>query len=291
MRGEYTLEGKKQIVIHSIPYGLTKSDLIEKIADHISHGRVPQIIDIRDESTDDVRIVLELKRGSNPEAAMAYLFKHTPLQTRFHVNLTCLVPTDNPAVSAPEKVDLATVLRHFLTFRMEVVTRRLKFELEQLEKRIHILKGFEIIFDALDEAIKIIRASRDKSDAAQRLMHRFALDDIQTEAILETKLYKLSSMEIEAIREELEEKERLAAEIRALLADEGARWKIIKKELREVKDQYGDVRRSEIGGPDAGLDYDAEDYIVAENVYVIATRDGWLEAPAQLYGPRQHPCS
>ena len=277
MRGEYLLEGKKQIIVYSIPYGLSKGDLIEKIAEHIVDGKVPQITDIRDESTDDVRIVLELKRGADPEAAMAYLFKHTNLQTRFHVNMTCLVPTDNPEVAAPEKVDLAKVLRHFLDFRLEVVTRRLQYELEQLEKRIHILKGFEIIFDALDEAIKIIRASKNKSDAAQRLMHRFQLDEVQTDAILETKLYKLSSMEIEAIRQELEEKEKLAAEIRALLADEEALWKLVKSELKEIKKKYADERRTVVAGPDKELSYSEEDYIIAEDVHVIVTRDGWVK--------------
>ncbi len=240
MRGTYRQEGKKHIIIDAIPYGLSKTSLIEAIADPIAKGKVPQLIDIRDESTDEVRIVLELKRGANAEAAMAYLFKHTPLQSRFHVNLTCLVPTENPEISTPAKVDLITILKHFLEFRMGVVVRRLQYDLEQLEKRIHILRGFEIIFNALDEAIKIIRSSRNKKDAAQRLMHRFRIDDIQTEAILETKLYKLSQLEIEAIREELEEKERLAAEIRALLADEPARWKLIKGELRELKKSFAD---------------------------------------------------
>ena len=277
LRGEYKIEGKSKIVIHSIPYGLTKSDLIEKIADHIAKGRVPQITDIRDESTEDVRIVLELKRGANAEAAMAYIFKHTPLQTRFHVNMTCLVPTANPAVSAPQKVDLAMVLRSFLDFRMEVLVRRLRFELEQLEKRIHILRGFMIIFDALDEAIRIIRASKNKKDAAKGLMARFDLDDIQTEAILETKLYKLSTMEIDAIRLELEEKERMAEEIRLLLADEDGRWKVIRKELKAIKNEYGDRRRSMVEGPDEVLAYSEEDYIVAEDVCVIVTRDGWVK--------------
>ena len=277
LRGEYKSEGKSRIILTSIPYGLTKSDLIEKIADHISSGKIPQIVDIRDESTEDVRVVLELKRGANAEAAMAYLFKHTPLQTRFHVNMTCLVPTHNPEVSAPQKVDLATALRAFLNFRLEVLTRRLQYELEQLEKRIHILRGFMIIFDALDEAIKIIRSSKDKKDAAQRLMHRFKLDEIQVDAILETKLYKLSTMEIDAIRLELEEKEKRAAEIRALLADEDARWKLVKNELKEVKKAYGDKRRSEIAGPDEEMSYSEEDYIIEENVYVIVTRDGWVK--------------
>ena len=199
LRGEYEMEGKGTVILTSIPYAVQKGDLIEKIADHIRGGKVPQIVDIRDESTEDVRIVLELKRGSSPEAAMAYLFKHTPLQTRFHVNMTALVPTDNPEVAAPEKVDLRTALRHFLDFRLEVVTRRLEHELRALEKRIHILKGFAIIFDALDEAIKLIRASKNKADANGRLRHRFRLDEVQADAVLEIKLYRLAQLEIDAI--------------------------------------------------------------------------------------------
>ncbi|WP_457653529.1 DNA gyrase/topoisomerase IV subunit A [Rhodocaloribacter sp.] len=277
VRAEYRLEGKKHVVIHSIPYGFSKSNLIEQIADHIIKGKIPQIVDVRDESTDEVRIVLELRRGARPEVAMAYLFKHTSLQTRFHVNLTCLIPTENPEVGAPARVDLLTVLREFLAFRMDVVVRRLRFDLEQLEKRIHILRGFEIIFNALDEAVKIIRSSDDKKDAAQRLMHRFRLDEIQTEAILETKLYKLARLEIDAIRKELEEKEALAAALRALLSDEDARWKLIRGELRELRKRFADPRRTHIAGPDAKFEYSEEDYIIAEDVYVIVTRNGWIK--------------
>ncbi|GAB5522093.1 MAG: DNA topoisomerase IV subunit A [Rhodothermales bacterium] len=284
MRGQYVLEGKKHIVITSVPYTVNKADLIEQIAARIEKGSVPQLIDIRDESTDVVRIVLDLKRGANPDAAMAYLYKHTSLKSRFNVNLTCLVPTDNPDVPAPKRVDLVTVLREFLRFRMEVVVRRLTFELEQLEKRIHILKGFEIIFNALDEAIKIIRASKNKKDAAQRLMHRFRLDDVQTDAILETKLYKLSQLEIDAIREELDEKERQADEIRALLADEPARWSLIRKELRKLKKDYGEPRRTSLTGPAAVLEYTAEAYIVAEDVSLIVTRDGWIKRQRSYTG-------
>ncbi len=284
LRGEYRMEGKSTIIIHSIPYALNKSDLIEKIADLIVGEKVPQLIDIRDESTSDIRIVLEVRRNADPEAAMAYLFKHTPLQSRFHVNLTCLVPTDNPEIGAPRKVDLVTALRHFLTFRLEVVTRRLQFELEQLERRIHILRGFEIIYNGLDEAIRLIRASKDKGDAAQRLMQRFEIDDEQVDAVLETKLYKLSRLEIDAIRKELAEKEKQAADLRELLADEGKRWKLVRNELKAIRKQYADERRSTIAGPDAERSYAIEDYIIEEDVYVIVTRDGWVKRQRSYTG-------
>ncbi|NNF03377.1 MAG: DNA topoisomerase 4 subunit A, partial [Rhodothermales bacterium] len=277
LRGEYENEAKTRVIITSIPYGVTKSTLIEQIADHIIKGKIPQLVDVRDESTDDVRIVLEIKRGSDSNVAMAYLLKHTSLQIRFHVNMTCLLPTDNPEVGAPQKVDLGTVLRHFLDFRMQVVVRRLEYDLRKLEERIHILRGFEKIFDALDEAIRIIRASEDKKDAAQRLMHRFKLDDIQADAILEIKLYKLSRMEIDAIRAELEEKEAAAAKLRELLADEDARWKLIRDELKELKTEFADERRTRIAGPDEQIEYSAEDYIIDEDVVVIVTNDGWVK--------------
>jgi len=277
MRGGYRTKGKTRAIIESIPYGVDKSKIVEEIADHIAEENVPQLSNVRDESTDDVRIVLELKRGSDTEAALAYLFKHTKLQKRFHVNLTCLVPTEDAEVGAPRQVDLRTILRHFLNFRMEVVTRRLRNELEELEDRIHILEGFEVIFDALDEAIKMIRASTDKEDAAQRLMHRFQLDRVQADAVLETRLFKLSQMEIEAVRDELHEKRARAEEIRALLDDEAARWDLIKGELRDVRDEYADERRSVLVGPDAEMEYTERDYIVDDDVFVIVTRDGWMK--------------
>ena len=277
MRGAYRTKGKTRVIIESVPYGVDKSKIVEEIADHIAEENVPQLSNVRDESTDDVRIVLELKRGSDTEAALAYLYKYTKLQKRFHVNLTCLTPTEETDVKAPRQVDLWTILRHFLDFRLDVVTRRLRNELDELEARIHILEGFETIFDALDEAIKMIRASKNKADAAQRLMHRFQLDEDQTDAILETRLYKLSQMEIEAIREELEEKRTRAEEIRRLLDDESARWGLVEDELQDVRDDYADERRSTIVGPDADMEYTEEDYIVDEDVHVIVTRDGWMK--------------
>ncbi|PSQ85937.1 MAG: DNA topoisomerase [Bacteroidetes bacterium QS_3_64_15] len=277
MRGAYRTKGKTRAIIESVPYGVDKSEIVEEIAEHIAEENVPQLSNVRDESTDDVRIVLELKRGSDTEAALAYLYKYTKLQKRFHVNLTCLTPTEETDVKAPRQVDLRTILRHFLDFRLDVVTRRLRNELDELEARIHILEGFETIFDALDEAIKMIRASKNKADAAQRLMHRFQLDEDQTDAILETRLYKLSQMEIEAIREELEEKRARAEEIRDLLDDESARWGLVEDELQDVRDDYADERRSTIVGPDADMEYTEEDYIVDEDVHVIVTRDGWVK--------------
>ncbi len=285
LRGEFRMEGAKQIVVTSIPYGVSKSGLIESIAQHIIAGKVPQLVDIRDESTDEVRIVLETRRGADPDAAMAYLFKHTSLQTRFHVNLTCLMPTEGTDVCTPAKVDLLTILDEFLDFRMDVLVRRVRFELDQIQKRIHILKGFAIIFDALDEAIKIIRSSKNKGDSAQCLKHRFKLDDVQTDAILETKLYKLSRMEIDAIMEELAAKKTIARKLRALLKDENERWTVIRDELIELQEQFETPRLTAIEGPDEQREYSAEDYIIAEDVFAVVTRDGWIKRQKSYTDP------
>lgn len=210
---------------------------------------------------------------------MAYLFKHTPLEDRFHVNLTCLIPTDDPQIPQPAQLDLKQMLRHFLDFRMEVVTRRLEYELRKLRERIHILEGFEIIFDALDRAIELIRASDGKKDAANKLMAEFDLDAVQADAVLETKLYRLAKLEIEAIREELEKKRLEALRIVELLSSEGDRWDLIKEELQQILNApgYRDARRTEVSVPVKELDYSEEDYIVSERAWVMVTRDGWFK--------------
>lgn len=291
MRGRWEEEqdGKRQlIVINAIPYGINKSALIQDIAGHIQAGKVPQLVDIRDESTEEVRIVLELKRGANPDAAMSYLCRRTSLQTRFNVNLTCLVPVDDARdaldadahadeLTTPKRLDLNSILQAFLDFRYGVTRRRLSFDLRQLERRIHILRGFAIIFNALDEAIRIIRASEGKADARDKLMARFELDYDQAEAILETKLYRLARLEIDTIMAELEEKERLAAGLRALLGDEDKLWDLIRGELLAIRDAYADRRLSPISGPVEDKTFSEEVYIVEEDAFCIVTRLGWFK--------------
>ena len=158
-----------------------------------------------------------MKGGADDNLVMAYLFKNTSLQTTFAVNMTCLVPTENAEVGRPERLDLKQMLWHFLHFRLEVVTSRLEHELEQLKKRIHILEGFEKVFDALDEIIKIIRKSDGKADSAEKIMKRFSLDAEQTDAILELKLYRLARLEILVIQQELAEKRKRARQILSLI--------------------------------------------------------------------------
>ena len=194
-------------MITSIPYGIEKDPLVERIGELIGKGQVPQLTNVKDLSTDDIRIVLELRPGSNPDAALAYLYKNTSLQINYNVNLTCLLPAEGAEVAVPSRLDLKSILQQFLDFRMEVVTRRLRYELKNLLDRIHILEGFAIVFNNLDEAIQIIRASDGKADAAPKLISRFALTEIQADAVLETKLYRLGKLEIKDILEELKQEE------------------------------------------------------------------------------------
>ncbi len=189
--------------------------MVEEIANEIMARKLPLIVDVRDESTTDVRIVLELKPDASPEAAMAYLYKHTALQTNFNVNLTCLKPTTNPAVGQPARVTLRDLCREFLDFRMLVVTRRLEHEKKKLLERLHILEALAKIYDDLDAAIRIIRKSESRADAAEKLMKHFDLDQVQADAVLEIRLYQLARLEIEKIRAEMAEKRKRLKEIEA----------------------------------------------------------------------------
>ena len=278
VRGTYEADPDKPntILITSIPYGIEKDALVQRIGELIGKGQVPQLTNVKDLSTDDVRIALELRPGANVDAAMAYLFKNTPLQTNFNVNLTCLLPAAGAEVAVPARLDLKSILQHFLDFRLDVVTRRLRHELANLLARIHILEGFAVIFDNLDEAIRIVRDSDGKADAAPKLIARFGLSEAQADAVLETKLYRLGKLEIKDILDELAKKRERAAEIERLLADEPARWAIIRAELKEIA-RYGDARRTRIDGPAAPVEYREEDYIIDEDAWVIVTRDGWTK--------------
>jgi DNA gyrase subunit A len=280
--GPVTRTGKT-IYITSVPYTVNKSTLVERIADVALSRKLPPLVDVKDISTEDVRIALELKKDADEKMVMAYLFKHTPLQTSFIVNLTCLVPTDhNPEVGRPERLDLHQMLFYFLHFRLEVVTKRLEHELAALKKRVHILEGFEKVFDALDEILKIVRKSDGKPDAAAQIMKRFDLDPDQTDAILELKIYRLARLEILVIRKELEDKRRRIRQINTLLKDENSRWDIVRVELEEIQKKYGDARRTSIASDEGEVEYTAEDFIVEEDNVVIVSRDGWVKRQKEV---------
>jgi len=275
--------GSKTVYITSVPYTVNKATLVERIGDIALSRKLPPLVDVKDLSTDDVRIALELKKDADERMVMAYLFKHTPLQTNFPVNMTCLVPTEgNPEVGRPERLDLHQMLFYFLHFRLDVVTRRLEHELEALKKRIHILEGFEKVFDALDEILKIVRKSEGKADAAQAIMKRFELDAEQTDAILELKIYRLARLEILVIRKELEDRRRRARQINTLLRSEESRWDIVRIEIEEVQKKYGDARRTKISSDAGEAEYTAEDFIVEEDNVVIVSRDGWVKRQKEV---------
>jgi DNA gyrase subunit A len=271
----------KTIYITSIPYGLDKNPLVTAIGDVVLSRRMPHLIDVRDLSTDDVRIELELKPGADENLVMAYLFKHTQLQTTFSVNMTCLVPIEGSDVGRPQRLELREALWHFLHFRLEVVTARLEHEFEQLRRRIHILEGLEKVFDALDEIIRIIRKSDGKADAADKIVARFALDAEQTDAILELKLYRLARLEILVIRNELTEKRKRSRQISALLKDEASRWALVRDELEEVQKKYGEPRRTRIEETEE-IEYSADAFIVEEDNVVIISRDGWVKRQKEV---------
>jgi DNA gyrase subunit A len=291
MRGEWKLEelprGGRQIVVTSIPYTVNKSSLVAKLGEIVRERRLAHLVDVRDESTKDVRIVLEIKRDSDPELVMAYLYKHTPLQTSFNVNMTCLVPTDNPQVGTPQRLGLKEILRHFLDFRFEVVTKRFEFDLAEVKKRLHILEGFEKVYDALDEMIRIIRKSDGKEDAATKLMKRFKIDEVQTEAILDMRVYKLARLEILVVQKEAKEKRAEAKELKGLLTSDRQRWAVVRDEIKEIATQYGDKRRTRIGGGGEEVEYSEEAFIADEDAHVVLTRDGWIKRVREMKDPSQ----
>jgi len=210
------------------------------------------------------------------------------LQTNFAVNLTCLVPTDNAEVGAPRRLDLKSILRHFLDFRFEVVTRRFEYDLKQVQSRLHILEGFEKVYDALDEMIRIIRKSDGKEDAAQKLIKRFKLSEEQSDAILEMKLYRLARLEILVIEKELKEKRAEQKRLKELLGSDRSRWAVVREEIAEIEKAYGDKRRTRIGGAGSEeVEYSEEAFIADEDATVVLTKDGWIKRVRELKDPSQ----
>ncbi|MGB7343769.1 MAG: DNA topoisomerase (ATP-hydrolyzing) [Pirellulaceae bacterium] len=293
---------KKILEIDSIPFGVNKAVLVERINELVFTGKLPLVVEARDLSSEDIRVDLQLRKDADENKVLAYLYKHTDFQKNFNVNLTCLVPTENPEVGQPNRLGLKEILWHFLHFRMDVLTRRLENELAALERRIHILNGFALIFDALDTIIKIIRASDGKADAADKIMKKFppkngrgGLDAEQTDAILELKLYRLARLEINVVLDELKDKKRRANDIKKLLADddkdynESGRWKIIRGEIETLISDYSkdprNKRLSAITTVEEEPEYSAEDFIVAENCHILITRDGWVKRQKLIADP------
>lgn len=287
VQAEWKLEKiakREQIVITSIPYNVNKGVLESAIGEIIAARKLPQLTGLTNESNakEGMRIALEIKPGTDANLIMAYLYKHTALQENFAYNVTCLVPGEDGTLQPKKGLNLKELLRHFLDFRFATVRKRFEYELEQLRRRIHILEGFRIIFNALDEALKIIRGSSGKQDAAEKLITRFKLDEVQAAAILDAQLYKIAQMEIKKILEELKEKKAEAEKIEAILGSNRRLWTVVKNELNELGEKYSERRRTRIASGEEAPEFDEEAYIVRENTNVVLTRDGWIKRVGRL---------
>ena len=289
VQGEWKEEtparGKPQIVITSIPYGVDKGQLEQAIGEIIEERKLPQVLGQANESNDKegMRIVLELKPNTDPALVMAYLFKHTELQKNVSFNITALIPAADGKTLVPrDGLSLKDLLQHFLDFRLATVRRRFEYQLRQLRRRIHILEGFAVIFNALDKAIRIIRESEGKADAAEKLKVAFRLDDEQVTAILDSQLYKIAQMEIQKILDELKEKKKEASRIEGILASEKKLWGVIKDEMEALIEAFPERRKTRMASDDDVLEFDEEAYIVRENTNVVLTRDGWVKRVGRL---------
>lgn len=277
--------GKQQnrLVVTSVPYNVETGPLMTDLGTIAESKKLPQLQAAIDESNDEygMRIVLEIKHAADAETVMAYLYKHTALEQNFNFNSTCLIPDETGNLS-PAQVNLKEILQHFLTFRFQTVTKRLQYLLAQLEKRIHILEGFEIVFSGLDKALRLIRSSQGKADAAQKLMKAFPLDEIQTDAILDMALYRISELEIDKIIEELGDKRKEAERLRGILASEKKLWKLVADELGELGDKFGNKRRTGIGSSEEIAEFDPQAYIIKENTNVVLSSDGWIKRVGRI---------
>ena len=274
VRGDAEIvEGKKgdyQIVITSIPFRVNKADLLTKIADLVHEKKLDGIRDIRDESTKDIRVVVELKNTANAQAVLNYLYKHTQLEETFHYNVVALVD------GVPQTLSLKALLEHFITHRKEVVTRRTKFDLARAEDREHILLGLKKALDHIDEIIKLIKKSKTVEDARVSLMDKFKFSERQANAILDMRLQKLAGLERQKVEDELKEVQLLIAELTALLKSEKRLMDLIKKEIREVVEKFGDERRTKIVKREVKL-LSAEDLVADEDSVLVLTAGGYIK--------------
>ncbi len=269
---EETKKGRHQIIVSEIPYGVNKATLIEKIADLVHEKKLMTISDLRDESArGNVRIVIELKKDAYPKKVLNQLYKLTTLQTNFHYNMLALVDGIQPRI-----LGLHDILNEFLKHRQVVVRRRTEYELRKARERAHILEGYKIALDHIDEVIATIRASKTRDDAEEALIRKFKLSEIQARAILEMQLRRLTGLERQAIEDELKELLVLISELEAILADEKEILNIIKAELLEEKDKFGDERRSKILNYEMGK-FSDEELIPEEESVVLLTSENYIK--------------
>ncbi|WP_028978244.1 DNA gyrase subunit A [Sporocytophaga myxococcoides] len=267
---ENTPTGRDMIVVHDIPYMVNKASMVEKTAQLINEKKIEGISDIRDESDrEGLRIVYELKKDAIPSIVLNNLYKYTQLQSSFGVNNVALVN------GRPMTVNLKDMIRHFVDHRHEVIVRRTKFELEEAEKRAHILQGYLIALDHLDEVIKLIRNSRDPEEAKKGLMENFGMSEIQAKAVLELRLQRLTGMERDKIVKEYEEVMALIARLNEILNSQELRMQIIKDESLEMKERYGDERRTQI--VHSADDIDIEDIIADDEMVITISHEGYIK--------------
>ncbi len=270
---ETAKSGKESIVITEVPYQTNKSNLVEKIADLVRDKKITGITDLRDESDKDgIRVVVETKRDAVPEVILNQLYKQTQLQDTFGIILLALVN------GVPKIMPLKTVLKHFIDFRHEVVVRRTKFELKEAEARAHILEGLKIALDNIDEIISIIRGSKDPTTAKEGLIDGFSLSEIQAQAILDMRLQKLTGLEVDKVVEEYKQLIKTISQLKGILENKNQRMEIIKSEINDIRDRYGDERRTEIIPVDTA--FSMEDMIAEEEVVLTITHKGYIKRTA-----------
>ena len=270
---ETNKKGRNSIVVTEVPYQTNKASLVEKIADLVRDKKVVGISDLRDESDKDgIRVVIETKRDAVPEVILNQLYKHTQLQDTFGIILLALVD------GIPKIMPLKTVLNHFIEFRHEVVVKRTEFELKEAEARAHILEGLKIALDNIDDIIKIIRGSKDPAQAKEGLINGFNLSELQSQAILDMRLQKLTGLEVDKVVAEYKELIQIISNLKSVLENKSKRMEIIKTELLDIKDLYGDERRTEIVPVDT--DFSMEDMIAEEEVVLTITHQGYIKRTA-----------
>ena len=262
--------GQSQIIITSIPYRVNKSNLIVSIAELSQEKKIEGIKGLRDESSKDIRIVIDLKQGVFPQKVLNYLYRHTQLETAFHFNMVALVD------GIPQTLSLKSILDEFIKHRKEVIKRRAIYDLRKAEEREHILLGLKKALDHIDRVISVIRASKDAAVAKFNLIKEFKFSDLQATAILEMRLQKLAGLERKQVEQELEEKQKLIAELKAILASAKKMLAVIADEIKELREKYGDARRTRVikGGVKEITD---EDLIPEKESMLVFTAGGYVK--------------
>jgi DNA gyrase subunit A len=278
---EEAKNGKESIIVTELPYQVNKATLIEKIADLVRHKSLEGISDIRDESDrDGMRIYIETKRDANPVVVLNNLYKHTQMQVTFGANMLALVD------GMPKVLNLREIIDHFIEHRNTVIIRRTQYDLDAAEKRAHILEGFLLALDNIDEVIKIIKESPDAPKANERLRERFEFTEVQAKAILDMRLQRLTGLEREKIQNEYKELIRTIEQLKAILASKELQMRIISEELEELDNKYGDERRTDVVHD--SQDFTIEDMIANEDVIVTITHKGFIKRTPVTNYRRQH---